>query len=136
MSLAFQNGQAAASVERPIDASNPYRKPSKAYFDFVRGYQTAPVYGVKPIARTRREEACSICAEDAARILKCPVEWGLPARAVAWFHDANGRLYALCAEWDVAPVNATRRIELTLRSDGLRRTNITWLDHDENGPQA
>lgn len=136
MSLAFQNGQAAASVERPIDASNPYRKPSKAYFDFVRGYQTAPVYGLKPIARTRRDEACSISAEDAVRILKAPSEWGRPARAVAWFHDTSGRLYALCAEWDLATVSATRRVELTLRSNGLRRSKITWIDHDKKGPRA
>ena len=119
MTLAFKNGQAAASAERLIADSNP-----------------SPVYGVKQIARTRRDEACSISAEDAVRILKSRAEWGLPTRAVAWFHDASGRLYALCAEWDISHLGTTRRMELKCRANGQWRTTTCWQDHDNEGTRA
>lgn len=131
MNLAFQNGRTAADALRPIDGSNPYRKRTKAYFEFRHGYKTAPIYGVKPIARTRREEACSVGCEDAARILNTPPQWGLPTRAVAWFHDANDRLYALCAEWDDPLLRRTRRVEFARLAGGKWRTTISWIDDGE-----
>jgi hypothetical protein len=136
MSLAFQNGQAAASVERPIDASNPYPKGSRAYFDFRHGHKTAPVYGVTPPPRTRREEACSIRADDAVSLLKPPVQWGRPIRAVAWFHDASGQLYAICAEWDDQLLGRTRRMQKVSQSRGRWRIDITSHDLDEKGSRA
>jgi hypothetical protein len=112
MTLAFQNGRCAADALRPLAHSNPYLKNSKAHRDFCHGYLTAPVYGVAPPRGTVRQEAASIAPDDACRRLAlAQPEWGPPARAVAWFSEQTGALYAMVAEWDLEN-GSIRRVEL------------------------
>ena len=127
----FERGQRHAATGLPL--CNPYLPGTYRHREFARGYNTAPIYGVAPVARTRRDDATSIDGEDAIRVLHAPAQWGLPTRAVAWFHDSNARLYAICAEWDIAHLGTTRRVEKRWCADGRWRQTTTWIDRDQGG---